>query len=129
LLHTARSATGALVCGQAAGDQPVAFRGTFAREGLSVGCIGREDLLVNKRAAGRPQDLVDVANLDFDRHPAPPCRLELDAEDGGEDIDAGRDDADLEDDVRARQVLVREVVELRTPGVRRGRGRRSRRRV
>jgi hypothetical protein len=32
-------------------------------EELSVACIGREDLIANKRAAGRPQDLADVARL------------------------------------------------------------------
>jgi len=32
--------------------------------GLSVGVIGREDLIRNKRATGRPQDLVDADNLD-----------------------------------------------------------------
>jgi hypothetical protein len=33
-------------------------------EGHQVACIGREDLLANKRAAGRPQDLADVALLE-----------------------------------------------------------------
>ena len=31
---------------------------------LSVGVIGREDLIRNKRATGRPQDLVDADNLE-----------------------------------------------------------------
>jgi hypothetical protein len=36
--------------------------------GLSVGVIGREDFIANKRAAGRPKDLLDIALLDeFDR--------------------------------------------------------------
>ncbi len=29
----------------------------------TIGFIGREDLLANKRAAGRPQDLADIARL------------------------------------------------------------------
>jgi hypothetical protein len=36
----------------------------LAVEGLSVACIGRDDLLANKRAAGRPQDLADIARLE-----------------------------------------------------------------
>jgi hypothetical protein len=32
-------------------------------EGDIVGFIGRDDLIVNKRAVGRPQDLADVARL------------------------------------------------------------------
>jgi len=32
-------------------------------EGVSVSFISREDLLANKRAAGRPQDLADVEEL------------------------------------------------------------------
>jgi hypothetical protein len=32
-------------------------------EGVPAQTISRDDLLVNKRAAGRPQDLVDVTNL------------------------------------------------------------------
>jgi len=34
---------------------------------LSVAVIGREDLIRNKRATGRPQDLVDAERLDRDR--------------------------------------------------------------
>ena len=34
---------------------------------LSVGVIGREDLIRNKRATGRPQDLVDAAVLEQHR--------------------------------------------------------------
>lgn len=33
-------------------------------EGLPVGCIGRADLIANKRAAGRPKDLADLALLE-----------------------------------------------------------------
>jgi hypothetical protein len=32
-------------------------------DGLDLPFIGREDLLVNKRAAGRPQDLADADRL------------------------------------------------------------------
>ena len=32
-------------------------------EGLKVPFIGRDDLLKNKRATGRPNDLLDVENL------------------------------------------------------------------
>ena len=32
-------------------------------EGEVVGFIGRDDLITNKRAVGRPQDLADVARL------------------------------------------------------------------
>jgi hypothetical protein len=31
---------------------------------VSVACIGRADLIANKRAAARPQDLADVARLE-----------------------------------------------------------------
>jgi len=34
---------------------------------LSVGLIGREDLIRNKRATGRPQDLLDAERLERDR--------------------------------------------------------------
>jgi len=46
------------------------FEGGYARrkcvpvEGVEVNVIGFEDLLVAKRAAGRPQDLVDVTRLE-----------------------------------------------------------------
>ena len=33
-------------------------------EGLAVPCIGRTELLANKRAAGRPKDLADLALLE-----------------------------------------------------------------
>ena len=32
-------------------------------DGQSIPFIGREDLIANKRAAGRPQDIADVARL------------------------------------------------------------------
>jgi hypothetical protein len=32
-------------------------------EGLEVFCIGLDDLLVNKRATGRPKDLADIDSL------------------------------------------------------------------
>ena len=46
------------------------FEGAWQRrkaleiEGLRLACIGREDLIANKRACGRPQDLADVARLE-----------------------------------------------------------------
>jgi hypothetical protein len=39
-------------------------RATLDLEGLTVAVIGRDDLLQNKRAAGRPQDLADVDVLE-----------------------------------------------------------------
>jgi hypothetical protein len=33
-------------------------------DGLSIPCIGRSDLLANKRASGRPKDLLDVVELE-----------------------------------------------------------------
>ncbi len=39
---------------------------------LSVPVIGRDDLLTNKRAAGRPQDLADVARLESMARILPP---------------------------------------------------------
>ncbi len=32
-------------------------------EGLTVNCLGREELIANKRAVGRPKDLADLAAL------------------------------------------------------------------
>jgi hypothetical protein len=38
---------------------------TFLKiDGLPVPCIGRSDLLANKRAVGRPRDLADIAELE-----------------------------------------------------------------
>ena len=39
-------------------------RMTFRMDGMEVQVIGRDDLLVNKRASGRPKDLADAATLD-----------------------------------------------------------------
>lgn len=39
--------------------------------GLSVPVIGREDFIVNKKASGRPKDLLDVALLAGDSEPRP----------------------------------------------------------
>ena len=41
-------------------------RVTVDIQGLSVPVIGRRDLIVAKREAGRPQDLADVAELESD---------------------------------------------------------------
>jgi hypothetical protein len=35
--------------------------------GIEAGFISAADLIANKRASGRPQDLVDADNLDRDR--------------------------------------------------------------
>lgn len=47
-------------------DEAWAQRLEIHVEGLTVACIGKADLLVNKRAAGRPKDLADVAALEAD---------------------------------------------------------------
>jgi predicted nucleotidyltransferase len=71
------------------------FEGSYARracvsiEGVDVNVIGFEDLLVAKRAAGRPQDLVDVARLEKVR--AKELELER-ARDPSKE--RGRDDSD-----------------------------------
>src|SRR5205085_1453587 len=50
----------------------VEFEGAWQRrlvldiEGQSVPLLGKDDLICNKRAAGRPQDLADVASLEQD---------------------------------------------------------------
>lgn len=36
---------------------------TTAAHGISISLIARDDLIANKRASGRPQDLADVARL------------------------------------------------------------------
>jgi hypothetical protein len=33
-------------------------------DGVEISVMGREDLIASKRAAGRPQDLVDAASLE-----------------------------------------------------------------
>jgi hypothetical protein len=40
------------------------MRATATMDGVAVAVIGREHLIANKRAAGRPQDLADVAALE-----------------------------------------------------------------
>lgn len=45
-------------------DQAYANRKTFQIEGLQVPVISLEDLIANKRASGRTQDLADVENLE-----------------------------------------------------------------
>lgn len=45
-------------------ERGYARRTTVPIEGVDVNVIGFEDLLVAKRAAGRPQDLVDVGRLE-----------------------------------------------------------------
>lgn len=45
-------------------DQAYANRKTFEVEGLQVPVISLEDLIANKRASGRKQDLADVEKLE-----------------------------------------------------------------
>jgi predicted nucleotidyltransferase len=45
-------------------DEAIADAGSFELEGRSIPVIGLRALLKNKRAAGRPQDLTDVAALE-----------------------------------------------------------------
>jgi hypothetical protein len=45
-------------------DEAWPNRLTMQRGELEFAVIGREDLIRNKRASGRPKDLVDVANLE-----------------------------------------------------------------
>jgi hypothetical protein len=45
-------------------DDAWAHRIPIEVEGLHVACLGKDDLIKNKRAAGRPKDLVDVADLE-----------------------------------------------------------------
>jgi hypothetical protein len=42
-------------------------RKTIRSQGLSLPLIGRADLIANKRATGRPQDIADVAKLQTKR--------------------------------------------------------------
>ncbi|MCK4413088.1 MAG: nucleotidyltransferase [Candidatus Eisenbacteria sp.] len=39
-------------------------RSTVEIEGIRVGVIGRDDLIRNKRVAGRPQDVADISRLE-----------------------------------------------------------------
>ena len=32
--------------------------------GVAIGCLGREDVVLNKKAAGRPKDLADLELLE-----------------------------------------------------------------
>ena len=45
-------------------DECWAYRVYVNIQGLDIPCIGKEQLLTNKRALGRPQDLVDAAMLE-----------------------------------------------------------------
>jgi hypothetical protein len=45
-------------------DKAWARRASFHVSDLSVPVLGRDDLILNKRAAGRPKDLADLAVLD-----------------------------------------------------------------
>jgi hypothetical protein len=45
-------------------DEAWPNRVQVAMEGIEVGVIGRGDLVRNKKASGRPQDLADVARLE-----------------------------------------------------------------
>lgn len=46
-----------------------AAREIFELDGVPVSCVSRADLIRLKLASGRPQDLVDAANLDAPRGP------------------------------------------------------------
>jgi hypothetical protein len=48
------------------GDFEMAYRAraTFSVGGVTVSCVSKVDLIAQKRASGRPQDLVDAANLE-----------------------------------------------------------------
>lgn len=48
------------------GDFDVAYRkrATFEIEGVTVSCVGKAELIAQKRASGRPQDLVDASQLE-----------------------------------------------------------------
>ncbi len=48
------------------GDFEAAYRArvTFTVAGVTISCVSKADLIAQKRASGRPQDLVDAANLE-----------------------------------------------------------------
>ena len=48
------------------GDFEAAYRAraTFAVAGVTISCVSKADLIAQKRASGRPQDLVDAAHLE-----------------------------------------------------------------
>ena len=48
------------------GDFEAAYgaRATFEIAGVIICCVGKADLIAQKRASGRPQDLVDATNLE-----------------------------------------------------------------
>jgi hypothetical protein len=48
------------------GDFEAAYRArvTFEVVGVTVSCVSKADLIAQKRASGRPQDLVDAAHLE-----------------------------------------------------------------
>jgi predicted nucleotidyltransferase len=50
-------------------DEAWAARSEVTVEGISLTVIGREDLIRNKRAAGRPKDLADLALLEESEEP------------------------------------------------------------
>lgn len=48
------------------GDFDAAFRtrASFVLEGMTISCVSKADLIAQKRASGRPQDLLDAAHLE-----------------------------------------------------------------
>jgi len=48
------------------GDFEAAYgaRATFEIAGVAVSCVSKADLIAQKRASGRPQDLIDAMNLE-----------------------------------------------------------------
>lgn len=51
------------------GDFETAYRtrSTFEVAGVEVSCVGKAALIALKRSSGRPQDLVDVAQLEMSK--------------------------------------------------------------
>ena len=58
-------------------DQAWPSRMTVAIEGLMVPVIGRDDLLRNKAASGRPKDLADLAALGTSQATKKPSKSDL----------------------------------------------------